>query len=667
MARPNAKSAAETVTAPSRSAAPGWRRAGRLLGPAVTVSLFAGALWVLHGELHAHHIHDIIQKARALPPDRIGLAVLLAALSYLSLTAYDGLGFVYIRHTMAYQRVALASFLAYAFSHNLGFAALTGSAVRYRLYSGWGLTAYEIARVAAFTAVTFFLGFVTLGAVTFTIVPGLLPATLPGPAIAVRLLGLLCLSLVAAFLIWSVLHRPLRVRAWEFPAPPVWLSLVQIVVSCVDWGLAASVLYVILPPEAGLSYTAFLGAFLLAQIVGLASHVPGGLGVFESAMLLLLRPVVEAPALIGSLLVFRAIYYLLPLSVAIVLMGAQELVRRRAALQRASAYFEGWATLVVPPLLSLTVFIGGAILLFSGATPTAHSRLSWLRHTIPLPVVELSHFVGSLAGAALLVLARAIQRRLNVAYSLTIALLVLGIAASLFKGLDYEEAIILAVMLMAFVPCRRHFYRKAALIEQRYSPRWVAAILIVLLCSTWLGFFSYKHVDYSGDLWWHFSYAGDASRFLRAAVGAAALVGLFVLTRLIRPARPEPTLPTPTDLERAAAIIANAPDTIGNFALLGDKALLFNEERSAFVMYGVQGRSWIALGGPVGPLPEHRELIWRFHELCDQHGGWTVVHAVAPDSLPIYVEIGLTALKVSLRCKTPCCKTDLSYDAFRSK
>ncbi|MBN2562655.1 MAG: bifunctional lysylphosphatidylglycerol flippase/synthetase MprF [Phycisphaerae bacterium] len=616
-----------------------------LLGPTVAVLVFAGALWVMHRELHAYHFHEIVRKARELPSGHVWLAVLLTALGYASLTAYDALGFLYIRRSLPYPKIALTSFVAYAFSHNLGFAALTGSAVRYRLYSGWGFSAVEIARVAALTAVTFFLGFLTLCGMMFTFRPVALPASLPLPAFTIRLAGFVFLGLLGAYLAWSAMHRPFRIRSWEFPAPPVWLSVSQIAVSCVDWALAASVLYVLLPGMT-LSFSAFLSTFLLAQIVGLASHVPGGLGVFESAMLLLLRPAVDAPTLIGSLLVFRATYYLLPLAVAVVLMGGYELARRRLALRRVVTYFEGWTTPVAPPLLAFTVFVGGAILLFSGSTPTLHGRLAWLRDFLPLPIVEFSHFLGSLAGAGLLVLARAIQRRLDIAYPLTIALLAMGVVASLLKGLDYEEAIALTVMLVAFIPCRRHFYRKAALIGQRFTFRWAAAILIVLLSSAWLGLFSYKHVDYSTDLWWHFSYAGDASRFLRTTVGIVAVVLFFAIARLMRPARRRVKSPTAADIEKAAAIIAQTPRTMSNFALLGDKSLLFNDECNAFVMYGVQRRSWIALGDPIGPTTEHRELVWRFHELCDRHGGWTVIHQVASGSLPMYVDVGLTPLKI---------------------
>lgn len=150
--------------------------------------------------------------------------------------------------------------------------------------------------------------------------------------------------------------------------------------------------------------------------------------------------------------------------------------------------------------MSLTIFVGGAILLFSGSTPAVSSRLMWLEKFLPLSVLEISHFLGSLAGMGLLLLAWGLQRRLDAAYLLTVALLASGAIFSLLKGLDYEEAIALLVILSALFPCRRHFYRKASLLSQPFDPGWIILIIIVLVCSVWLGVFSYKHVEYSSEL-----------------------------------------------------------------------------------------------------------------------------------------------------------------------
>jgi phosphatidylglycerol lysyltransferase len=251
--------------------------------------------------------------------------------------------------------------------------------------------------------------------------------------------------------------------------------------------------------------------------------------------------------------------------------------------------------------LSGATFAAGLLLLASGSTPSVHSRLRWLDSLLPLGVIELSHFMGSVAGVGLLVLAWAIRRRLDVAYSLTVGLLVLGIGTSLLKGLDWEEALALAVVLGVIVPCRREFYRKAALTSEPFSPGWTVAVTLVVLVAAWLGFFSYKHVQYSDELWWRFTTHGDAPRFLRATVGSLAALLVFALMRLFRMARIPTAAPAQSDLDVARTIAARSRDSTANLALLGDKALLFSDDREAFIMYGVSGRSWVALGDPVGP------------------------------------------------------------------
>ncbi|MEA2329185.1 MAG: phosphatidylglycerol lysyltransferase, partial [Thermoanaerobaculia bacterium] len=433
---------------------------------------------------------------------------------------------------------------------------------------------------------------------------------------------------------------------WEFELPSAGLFAAQVVTSCLDWIIAASVLYILLPDSLPLTFGRFLGIFLLAQIAGVASNVPGGIGIFEAIILVFLAPFFSASAILAALVAFRVIYYLLPLLVAILLLATHEIVEKREGVVKAWRIFGRWAPGIAPQLLAFTTFIGGAVLLFSGATPTLPGRLGVLRRVVPLPLVELSHFFGSIAGAALLLLARGLQRRLDAAYHLTVLVLGTGILFQIFKGGDFEEAIILGVMLFALVASRRHFYRKASLLNEGFGPGWIAAILLVLISSAWLGFFSYKHVEYSRDLWWHFSFRADAPRFLRASVGVVGLLLLFSIQRLLRPAAEEPDPPTIEEVERAVSVIADDKNSQANLALLGDKPLLFSPTGRSFLMYGVEGRSWIAMGDPVGADDEKQELIWHFRELCDQHAGWPVFYEVQRQNLHFYLDLGLTLLKI---------------------
>ena len=580
------------------------------LASALGVVLFAVALWVLHHELRAHHWRDVVAELRALPHWRVALALGLTALNYAALTGYDGLAFRFLRNPLPYRRIALTSFIAYVFSHNVGLAFLGGSAVRFRLYSSWGLSTSEIATVVGFDAITFWLGFLLLLGTALVLSPPALPAAVHLPLASTQILGVACLTLFVGYLaIVSLRRTPLRWRDWELGLPAPRLSLAQVALSSVDWALAAAVLYVLLPPMPGVSFATVLGAFLLAQIIGLMSNVPGGLGVFESVVVLLLQRHAPSDALLGALLAYRVIYYFVPFIVAVGMLASYEALQRREGIARAGRFFGRWVPGVVPHAVAFSTFLGGAVLLASGATPAAHGRLGWVSEILPLPVLEVSHFAGSLIGVALLLLARGLQRRLDAAYLLASALLASGIVLSLLKGLDYEEAIILSLMLAALLPCRGEFYRRASLLDEPLSTPWIVAILLVLLGSGWLLLLSYNHLEYSADLWWQFELSQQAPRSLRAEAGAVVLLAMYGAARLLRPARPEPEPPSPDDLAHVRGLVAAWPSTHAQLALLRDKVFLFNEDRSGFVMYRVDGRSWVALGDPVAAPAEARELV----------------------------------------------------------
>jgi phosphatidylglycerol lysyltransferase len=636
------------------------KRIVQILGPVIAILLFGAALYILHHELRHYTYHDIVGHLKSISKFNLALAFMLTISNFLVLTGYDALAVRYIRHPLSYSKTAFTSFVGYAFSQGLGFPMLTGGSLRFRLYSGWGLSALEIANIVAFNGLTFWMGYLVLASMAFLIEPYSIPAMVHLPFHSIRIVGVLMLLVVLGYFLLGVLReRPFKVWKWEFPVPPPKYFFAQISVSCMDWAVAASVLYVLLPYRANLSYQAFLGVFLLAQFLGIMSHIPGGLGVFETIVVFLLSPTLPAASVVGSLVAYRAVYYLLPLVVAAVFFAGNELVESRVGFEKAAEFFGKWIPSLVPQVLAYSVFVAGTILLFSGATPAEVKRLTWLQDFVPLPVMEFSHFLGSLSGMALLILARGIQRRLDAAYFLTAAMLGAGIAFSLLKGFDYEEALILSIMMLALLPSRKYFYRKASLFSRSFTPGWISAIIIVFICSVWLGIFSYKHLSWSSDMWWQFEFSKDYPRFLRASVGAAVLAMFFAMAILLRPAPPEPDLPDEKELEKARGLAVKSRDTSVYLALLGDKELLFSANGNAFIMFGISGRSWISLGDPVGDPLEWPELAWRFQEMADRHGGQTIFYEVGSHNYPLYLDLGLNLLKIGEEARVSLPEFDL--------
>jgi phosphatidylglycerol lysyltransferase len=367
----------------------------------------------------------------------------------------------------------------------------------------------------------------------------------------------------------------------------------------------------------------------------------------------------------GALLAYRGVYYLSPLAVAVLMLLVQELARRSTALRAAAQAASRWSSAIVPPLLGLATLAAGAVLLFSGATAAVPARMAWLERALPLPVVETSHFLGSIAGVALLFLARGLFRRLDAAYLLTAVLLGAGMVFSLLKGFDYEEAIILGVMLAALLPARRYFYRKSSLFAAPLSPAWLAAIFFFVLCTLWLTFFAYKHVEYSNELWWKFTFSGNAPRSLRALAGSSVAALVLALALLLRPHhRPRAAMAAgQEELERALPIVRSSPESYANLALLGDKEFLFSEGGGAFLMYRRSGRSWIAMGDPIGNPEEWPELAWSFRERADRVGGWAVFYEVGSGHLSLYLDLGLTLLKLGEEARVPLAEFSLEGGA----
>lgn len=624
----------------------------RFTAPLVVLAIFVAALWLLHQELKEYRLRDVVASFEQIPASHLALAFLFTVLNYVVLIGYDWIATRHIGRRLPLSQVAFASFAGYVSSNNFG-SLLGASTVRYRLYSAWGLSAIDVVKLIAMLAVSFWVGMAAFAGLVFLVEPLSIPVALHLPFATGRTLGFILLFAVGLYLLAGATRtRPIKIGGWELMLLPTRVSLAQIVVASADLTLVAAILYVLLPNAIHIGFAQFLGIFLLAIVAGVFSNVPGGLGVFELVILTLLNP--EDPHLVlGALLAYRGIYYLIPLAIVAIMLGGHEIYLKRQHVRQAATVVGKTASVVIPSFFALLTFAAGAVLLISGATPTAHERLGWIRFMLPLPVMEVSHFLGSVVGAGLLLLARGLQRRLDTAYWLTMVLLCAGALFSLLKGVDYEEATILLAMFLVFAPARRSFYRKGSLLEHRLSPPWIGAIVLVIACSVWIGLFSYKHVEYTQDLWWHFSFRGDAPRFLRATAGAVTVLLVVAIAYFLRPSRPKAVTLPDQDLEDAARIVEQSPATCANLALLGDKRLLFSDDRSAFVMYGVSGRSWVVLGDPIGAEASRSELLWKFREQCDLYDARSVFYQVSEETLPLYLDLGLSLIKLGEEARVP--------------
>jgi phosphatidylglycerol lysyltransferase len=652
-----------STTPAGDKADPEDRSGFRWVGPLAALLVFAGVAWVLRREMANLHIRSVWAHLHEIPRQHIIAALCFTALSYWLLSTYEVLALRYLARKIAYGRIVFTSFIAYSFGHTLGFAAFTGAAIRFRLYATAGVTAIEVATVSAFCSLSIGIGLAIVSGFSLLVAPEQAALVLHLSRFWLMLAGGLLLAVVVAYGLWASLSRgTLEIRGWALRAPGPGIALPQIALATMDLSLAGAVVWWLLPPDAHVDFITFLGAYAAAIVAGIISHVPGGIGVFETVMLLAL-PNVPPDALLGSLLAYRAIYYLVPILFGAVLFGAKEISAASTSIARAHQLASAYIAPVVPQVASALVFLAGTVLLISGATPGINERLAFLDRFLPLTVLEVSHLAGSIIGLGLIVLARALYRRVQAAYHIVFWLLVAGMVASLLKGLDFEEAIILALVLGVLGLGRRSFYRPTAILAERFTPAWIASIVGVIVMAVWIGYMAHRRDIYSQDLWWTFDFDAHTPRMLRASLAVVILAAAYLLLNMLRPARPEPAVAGPEDIERARQVIAKCDLTMSNAALAGDKRLLFSESGDTFVMYQIAGRSWVALGDPIGAESGAEELVWRFREISDYHGGETVFYQTSSDRLSLYVDLGLAALKIGEEARVPLAEFGLEGSA----
>lgn len=626
----------------------------RLVTFAVPVLMFALALFALHRVAGEFHLRQVLAALHAIPAHSVALALACAAGSYFFLSLAERLAVRHAGSALSYPHVAMTAFLAYSVGHNVGVSTLSGGAIRYRLYSAEGLSAVQIGQIILFAPLTFALGSAFLLGLSLWLEAEHAATLLhSGPQVA-RTAGGVLLGLLAAWLVFMAVHPgDWQIRGQKLRLPGPVTTLQQILFSTADYLCAAATLYVLLPASAGVPFPAFAGLFIVAVSASAASAVPGGLGVFEAVFVLLL-PGMPASQLLGVLVAYRLIYYLLPFALSVVLLTAYELRRQKETLARAF----GWATrpilIIAPQIIAVLVFGAGMLLLFSGSTPGLPERMVLLNRLLPLPVLEASHLAGSVIAMGLLFLAHGLYRRLDGAWLISVLLLLAGIAASLAKGLDWEEALLLGAVLLALLATRGEFHRRVSLLAEPLSGTWFAAMFVAIGAAISVGLLAYREVPYRTELWWQFAVDSSAPRMMRGMLLASILLGAFAIRRLLGPARAVPLQDAarpPADLIRA---IAASTDSRAWLALTGDKDFLWSESGSSFVMYGASGRSLIAMGEPVAiNAAERRDLIWRLRELADITGRHAAFYEIGPQNLAEYIDAGFAISKLGEEAIVP--------------
>lgn len=630
----------------SGSARGGWLRH---LGPVVFgLGLFAVGIWALHHLLKPLHPAEVIAQMRAMPLRDLAIAFGATALGYLALTGYDFWALKYLGKKLPVRVVALGGFLGYAFGNTIGISVLSGGAVRYRIYSAFGLNAFEVAALASYIALAMGTGLTLVGVFALAIHPSALTGLLPLSEGTIRFLaaagGLGTVGLLYGL---SFSGRTLRVARWELSMPSPRILTGQMVVALFDSTMACLTLYILLPAGAP-DFVTFLAIYATATMVGVMSHVPGGVGVFETVVMAAMPAQVNGGEVAAALLMFRLVYYLLPFAIAFVVVSLNEArlagglaVRLFGEVSEPMRPAFRAVAGIVPWLAGAWAFWLGLYLLAVSLMPSIRARIVDNDDIVGAILLEGGTLVSAFAGIVLLILSTGLVRRVSGAYWLTLIALAGGAFAALLNALDIKSAILLIVGGVLLLPFRREFYRNAKIAEGVFGPAWLALVAAVGLAAGAFFFFIHQATPYSLDLWIDFSLSGNTPRSLRAGLVASAVLLSYTLFLALQPVRRRRFVSQQDDLARAAKIIAQQDRPQACLALLGDKEMRFSQDGRAFVMFARRGSDWVALGDPVGPASSADAVGWSFVEEAFQSRSRPVFHEVSGRSRALMTEAGL--------------------------
>ncbi len=621
----------------------------------LVLCLFIAGIVILYRTLHHVDINQVRLELHSMNPRQIMMALLCTIVGYIALVGYDWSALRYINRHLSLPIVAFTSFIGYALSNTIGVSWLSGGAVRYRIYSRVGLSGKEIAMITAFCTLGFGIGEVVVGGAALSFQPDMVAEYLGWSSSWISWCASILLSTFLIVLLLRSRHSgALTWRNHTFQLPNTSILVGQIIFSLLDIGFAGATLYMLLP-DANLSFLGFLSIFAIALVIGILSHVPGGVGVFEAVMMTALAPFCPLEKITAALVLYRLIYYITPflLGILLLIVGEVFVLTRRQSLDVQSALSDtarvitGVLSAAAPIALSGFTFMAGVILLLNSSIPVTHSTLELLDEIFPVGVVEVSHWFGGLCGAMLIIVSYALWQRIRSALWLTTGLLFMGAVISLIQTLDYDRTIVMLLGLTLIYFSRDRFYRRSRLLSDLTDFRWLFLTMAAMACFIGLMLFSFKHTSYQQELWWQFAIDAQAPRAMRTTVISGVAFTLFYLLLAIRAPKYLPQLPSDQDLECAASIIANQDNPDANFAFTRDKALMFSDNKSAFVMFDVRGQSWVSMGDPVSVnINDTVDLIWNFKALASRNQRHAAFYQISKDNMHHYIDANFSLTKL---------------------
>ncbi|TPW36738.1 lysylphosphatidylglycerol synthase domain-containing protein [Oecophyllibacter saccharovorans] len=624
----------------------GWKRLAHRLPALFGLLLLCAASFVIWRELKHLSVHDILASLRAIPASALWEGAAATFLSYFILSFYDTLACRCVGAHVPWRRTAFAAFCSYVLSHNLGCSAISGAAVRYRLYKSWGVPGPKIASIIAFCSLTYLLG--TLGLVGLILLwqPQTIPLVNHLPPWVPRLAGGACFAALGAYLVLATRRREIRWGRFSIELPDWKIGLLQILVSMADVSATALIAWCVLapfPPHCTLTFGGFLAIYLMSYTAGLVASVPGGLGVFDSSMLLALSPWFGASHIMGAVLVFRLFYYIIPLVLAGLMFAGHEISIRVAPLLARRGYIfrpdvaqrDSEADFSVGVAAGLEALFGVGLLLYALLVRLPRYP-SWWHEAL----IQVDAFLLAVNGVVMIGLAPGLLQRVSLAWRLSMAVLLTTTLLLLLGGAAWWTYVPLLVLLLVLAPFRGCYYREAQWRVAPLSPSILAPLSLWLMALAAMGWIAHQH--HVGLLWWqgllHDAPAVNGRWFL-------AISGLFCLLALWCALRRSRVQPLPWLMSNAASYACLSDDLASQHfparTALAPSGIIQDETHQAAIAFVPTDIFVLGLGTPVGSERYRVAAIWQLRDYAEQLGRKLAILQADESYREVYADLGL--------------------------
>lgn len=649
-----------------------WQRLVRCASHALGLILMIGALYIVQKQFRGLKLSDIKNALVAIPPQTLMLSVGCTFVSYFILSFYDRLAALQLGCRLSFWRTAFAAFCSYVLSHNIGFSAISGAAVRFRLYGNWGVKPFIIAQIIAFCSTTYLLGALALVGAVFLFEPQEVP--LLGTHFSFWLLrvgGVLAWVIVVAYIALSVKMKEVRLGRYTIALPGFGLAIAQVVVSTADVAATAAIAYALLPSSVHLGYGAFLAIYIASYTAGLVASVPGGLGVFDGTMIMALSAYMPTAQILSVILVFRLFYYIIPLFMAGAMFAGHELFLRGEAaiigdfppekrpLKKkifrgiGSSIRESEAEFSVAVATACSSLCGIGLLGLSFLTVPHWRMVEWYSW----PVFMIVEYGLCICAIGFMGVSIGLARRVVLAWYMELCLLSVSIVLGWLRGINIYILFFMALVMFLIVPFRAVYYRHSRLFSSQERGRTILSLVLLGIFVFILWWWGPAHLHM--ESWRDVLLSSSASLSTSGAMVVALLVGLVMIYSVVAPGT---IVSTPWD-RQMASYYHSFPVTCSDLAggIHPDGVITSKKSTTALPFIRDEGFI-IGLGDPVGHDEEIIEVIRRLRDLAEQEKHILAFWNVRSDWLPIYQDMHLRihSLETILGCEDryACCQDE---------